>query len=138
MPKLPARQGLAFEGKPMPGGKLADCSVNAIGRRNVLTLEIKGHGVEVDIMRHCRKAQKRLDFRTEDERSGVPRVIQGFHAEVIAREEQFATPAIPYREREHARDLFKQFATPLAPTMNQYLAIAVRCENMAGVRELPP
>src|ERR1700686_4065672 len=122
----------------MPGGKLPDRSVNAIGRRNELTFEIKGHGVEVNITRHCRKAQKRLDFRTEDERSGVPREIQGFHAEVVAGEEQFAMLAIPYREREHSRDPFKQLTTPLAPTVNQYFAVAVRCENMAGVRELPP
>ena len=122
----------------MSRGKLADCGINAIRRRNVLTLEIEGHGIEIDIVRHCRKPQQRLDFGTKDERSGVPRVVQGFYAEVIAREEQLGTPAIPYSECEHARDPLEQLATPLTPTVNQHFTIAVGGENMAGIRELAP
>lgn len=115
--------------------KLADMTVDAARRRDVLAFQIKCNRLGVNLARDSRMLQQGLQFRTENQGPVVPVVVQRLYADVVARQEQALVFFVPDGEREHPVNFLQHVHAVLGVGVYQGFGIATCLKRMSERRQ---
>ena len=84
------------------GDQLRDLPIDRMSRRDVAMLEIKSHGLAIDLAVERLVGDQRFELRAEQQRLAVSPIIERLFAHSIAGQRQRLVVPVPNRDGEHA------------------------------------